>query len=80
MKCREQPDLACAFYNIGASARPMVSFSGFYESLKPPPLGNARGIVNRIAMAIETANKLGTSCIIIELIVALAAAWAILSK
>jgi hypothetical protein len=27
------------------SARLMVGFSGFYESHKPPPLGDARGIV-----------------------------------
>ena len=31
--------------NIGASARPTVVFSGFYESHEPPPLGDARGIV-----------------------------------
>ena len=30
---------------IGASARPMEAFSGFYESHKPPPSGDARGIV-----------------------------------
>jgi hypothetical protein len=34
----------------------------------------------RIAMAIETANKVGTWFIIDELIVALAAAWAIRSE
>ena len=31
--------------NIGASARPMVAFSGFYESHEPPPSGDASGIV-----------------------------------
>jgi len=31
-------------------------------------------------MAMETANKVGTCCIIVELIVALAAAWAVLSE
>ena len=30
---------------IGASACPMATFSGFYESHGPPPLGDARGIV-----------------------------------
>jgi len=30
---------------IGASARPMAAFSGFYESHKPPPSGDARVIV-----------------------------------
>ena len=33
------------FYNIGASARPMAVFSGFYESHGPTPSGDARGIV-----------------------------------
>ena len=31
--------------NNGASARPMAAFSGFYDSHKPPPPGDARGIV-----------------------------------
>ena len=44
MKCPNQPELTCPFYNIGASACPMVAFSGFYESHEPPPLGDARGI------------------------------------
>jgi hypothetical protein len=30
---------------IGASAHPMVAFSGFYKSHKPPLLGNAHGKV-----------------------------------
>ena len=30
---------------IGASAHPMVAFSGFYESHEAPSLGNVRGIV-----------------------------------
>ena len=45
MKCPKQPDLACPFCNIGASARPMVAFIGFYESHEPPPSGDERGIV-----------------------------------
>ena len=45
MKCPKQPELACPIGYIRASARPMVAFSGFYESHKPPPLGDARGIV-----------------------------------
>ena len=45
MKCPKQPDLACPFCNIGASARPMVAFSGFYESHEPPPSGDACGIL-----------------------------------
>ena len=45
MKCPKQPELACPFYNIGASAHPMVLFSGFYESHEPPPSGDVRGII-----------------------------------
>ena len=80
MKCLKQPDMACPFYNIRASAHPMVAFSGFYESHELLPLGDARGIVRRIAMDMEMANKVGTCCIIAKLIVALADAWAILSE
>ena len=35
----------CPIDAIWASACPMVVFSGFYESHKPPPLGDACGIV-----------------------------------
>ena len=45
MKSKKQPALACPIDDIGASARPMAMFTGFYESHKPPPLGDARGIV-----------------------------------
>ena len=45
MKPKKQPALACPFDNIGASACPMVAFSGFYESHKPSPSGDACGIV-----------------------------------
>ncbi len=45
MKCPKQPYLVCPFYNIKASAHPMVAFSGFYESHEPPPSGDVRGIV-----------------------------------
>jgi hypothetical protein len=45
MKCRNQPVLACPIDAIGASARLMAALSGFYESHKPPPSVNARGIV-----------------------------------
>jgi len=37
--------LACHIDAIEASARPMVAFSGFYESHEPPPSRNAHGIV-----------------------------------
>jgi len=45
MKCRNQRALACNIDAIGASARPMTAFSGFYENHGPPPSGDARGIV-----------------------------------
>jgi hypothetical protein len=45
MKSKKQLALVCPFDNIRASARPMVAFSGFYESHKPPPSGDACGIV-----------------------------------
>ena len=45
MKSTKQPALVCPIDAIGASARPMAVFSGFYESPEPPPSGDARGIV-----------------------------------
>jgi len=45
MKCPKQPALACPIDAIGASACPMVAFSGFFESPGPHPLGDVRGIV-----------------------------------
>jgi len=45
MKCRNQPALTCPIDAIGATARPMAAFICFYESHKPPPLVDARGIV-----------------------------------
>ena len=45
MKCKNQLALVCPISNIGAIARPLVAFSGFYESHEPPPSGDARGIV-----------------------------------
>ncbi len=45
MKLEKHPALACPIDAIGASACPMTVFSGFYESLRSPPLGDACGIV-----------------------------------
>ena len=45
MKSKKPSALACPFDNIRASAHPMVAFSAFYESHKPPPSGDALGIV-----------------------------------
>ena len=45
MKSEKQPALACPIDAIGASARPMAVFSGFYESPVPPLSGDACGIV-----------------------------------
>ncbi len=57
----------------------MVVFSGFHESHEPPPLGDVRGLVHR-CIAIKMASKVGTCCIIVVLIVALAADGAIRSE
>jgi hypothetical protein len=40
MKLKKQPVLACLIDAIGASARPMEVFSGFFESPGPPPWGD----------------------------------------
>ena len=45
LKSKKQPALVCPIDVIGASAHPMVVFSGFEESPGPPPLGDACGIV-----------------------------------
>ena len=45
MKCPKQPALVCTIDAIRPSACLMVAFSGFYESHKPPPSGDARGII-----------------------------------
>jgi hypothetical protein len=53
-----------------------MAFSGFYESHKPPPSGDGRSI----AMAIKTASKVGTFCIVVLLIATLGATGAIRSE
>jgi hypothetical protein len=53
----------------------MVAFSGFYESPKPPPLGEVRGIVPA-----HHHGHGGVFCIVVLFDVALAAAGAIRSK
>ena len=45
MKKKKQLVLACPIGYIRASALPMMAFSGFYESHKPPPSGNAHSII-----------------------------------
>ncbi len=37
VKSKKQMALSCPFDAIGAGARPMAVFSGFYESPGPPP-------------------------------------------
>ena len=58
----------------------MVAFSGFYESHEPSPSGDARGIVPPHRGGHQNGQQVGTFCIIVELIVALAAAGAIRSE
>ncbi len=45
MKSKKQPALVCLIAAIGASARTMGMFSGFYESPGPPSSGDAGSIV-----------------------------------
>ena len=66
--------------SIGASARLMAAFSGFYESHKPPPSGDVRSIVPAHRDGHETASKVGSFCIVVPFAVALAAAGAIQSE
>jgi hypothetical protein len=58
----------------------MVAFSGFYESHEPPPSGYARGIVPPHRNHHQNGQQSGYIFIVVELIVALAAAGAIQSK
>ena len=58
----------------------MVAFSGFYESHEPPPSGYARGIAPPHRNDHQNGQQSGYIFIIVELIVALAAAGAIQSK
>jgi len=45
MKLKKQPTLVCPIDAIGASARPIEAFIGFYESHEPPPSVNVCGTV-----------------------------------
>jgi hypothetical protein len=58
----------------------MVAFSGFYESNEPPPSGDARGIAPPHRDGHRNGQQSGYMFIIVELIVALAAAEAIRSE
>ena len=79
MKSKKQPALACPIDAIGASARPMVAFSGFCESREPPPLGNALGIVPSHRHGHQNGQQSGYMLIVVTFAVALAAAGAIRS-
>jgi hypothetical protein len=73
-------NLIVRFDAIGVSARPMAVFSGLYESPGPPLSGDARGIVPPHRDGHQNSQQRGTCFIIIELIVALAAAGVIRSE
>jgi len=75
MKSKKLPALACPIDAIGASARLMGTYSGFYESHEPPPSGDARGIVLP-----HRDGHWGTFCIFVSFAVALAAAGVIRSE
>jgi hypothetical protein len=67
--------------NIRASARPMVAFSGFYESHETPPSGNASGIVPPHRHGHRNDQQRGGGLLlIVVLTVALAATGVILSE
>ena len=67
--------------NIGASAHPMVAFSGFYENHEPPLSGDACGIVPPHRHGHRNDQQMGGGILlIVVLIVALAAAGAIRSE
>ena len=80
MRCPKQPALACHIVNIGASARLMVVFSGFYENHELLHRAMCAVLYCRIATAIEMASKGGGMLLIVVLIVFLAAAGAIRSE
>jgi hypothetical protein len=58
----------------------MVAFSGFYESYKPPPSSDARGVAPPHCDGHQNGQQSMYMFIIVELIVALAAAGAIRSE
>ena len=80
MKCKNQPALVCPIGTIGASARPMAAFSGFLKALDLLHWAMRLILYRHIAMAIEMKSKVGTFCMVVLLLVALAAARAIRSK
>ncbi len=80
MKSKKQPKFDWPQHFITANTRPMVVFSGLYESPGPPPSGNARGIVPPHRDDHRNGIKVGIFCIFAVLIVALATAGAIRSE
>jgi hypothetical protein len=58
----------------------MVTFSGFYESHKPPSLGDAHGILPSHHHGHQNNRQSGYILINVLFAVALAAAWAIQSE
>jgi hypothetical protein len=80
MKCKNQPVLVCPIGNIGASARTMEAFSGFYESHEPPQSGDARSIVPPHQDGLQNGQQSGYILHQHCLIITLAAAAAIQSE
>jgi hypothetical protein len=66
--------------NIGVSACPMVVFSSFKESHKPPPSGDVRGIVPAHHHGHQNGQQRGVYCIVVLFAIALAAARALQSE
>jgi len=80
MKCKNPPALTCPIGNIGASAHRWRRLVAFMKATNL--LQQAMRVIyyRRIAMAIKTASKEGTFCIVVLLIVAMAAAGVIRSN
>ena len=81
MKQPKQPALVCHIDAIRASARPMVAFTGFYESHEPPPLSDVHGIVPPHRHGHRNGQQNGGAfCIVVLFAVTLAATGAIRSN
>ena len=70
----------CPIDGIRVSARPMVAFSGFYESHGPPPSGDMNGIVSAYHNGHQNGQTSGHILHCHSFAVTLAAAGAIRSK
>ena len=80
MKCKNHPALVCPICAIGASAPQWRHLVAFLKALDLLHWAMCSVLYCRIAMANKTASKVGTFCIVVSLIVALAVPMMIQSK